>query len=500
MVCSSFEYFPGVPVYHSRDLVSWELVGYCLTRPSQLPLNSCPSSSGIYAPTLRYHDGLFYMIATNYADKGEFYVTAKDPRGPWSEPVWLGSACADPSLFFDDDGRVYVVHPTGYGPRGGLIHLMELDLKNGKYADGQTLPGRLIWTGTGGQFPEGPHLYKRNGRYYLMIAEGGTGGDHRETVAVSDSPWGPYVPFENNPVLTHRDLPDFPISSAGHADMVQLQDGSWWALSLGVRPQKNRVSPLGRETFLMPVEWTEDGWPILGENRRILPQGPGPALPRAPLAEKPVRDDFSSETPGLEWNFVRDPEPSRYSLSARPGWLRLLGAAATLGTHAPQTLLLRRQRHFDLRAATLMEFAPARNGEEAGLVLRMTDELHADFCVVRENGTARLVLRRTDPKSCREISNVPAPKGAVELCVVADAENYRFLWKGSDGTSGEAGSIPAADITVEASWAKGGVMCFTGMMIGVYATGNGSDSTTPADFDWFDYEPLRSEGPATAAR
>lgn len=489
MVCSSFEYYPGVPVYHSRDLVNWELISYCLTRPSQLPLNTCRSSSGIYAPTIRYHDGLFYMITTNYAEGGEFYVTAKDPRGPWSEPVWLGSMSADPSLLFDDDGKTYVVHPGGEGPRGGMIYLMELDLAKGAYKEVSTLPGRLVWTGTGGQFPEGPHLYKINGRYYLMIAEGGTGDDHRETIAVSNSPWGPYIPFENNPVLSHRDLPNNPISAAGHADMVQLPDGSWWAMSLGVR-QKNGRSPIGRETYLMPVEWTDDGWPILGWSRRILMKGFGPALPREALPERPVRDDFSSETFNLEWNYVRNPDESRYSLSERPGWLRLKGTSASLNAQGPQTILVRRQRDFDLRFGTLLDFNPARDGEESGLVLRMTDELHADFCVIRKSGVRHLVLKLSEPGKISVLSDALLPDGPVQLSVVADRDNYSFLWKSGDSAETNAGLVPTAKLAVEASWANGGVMCFTGMMIGVYATGNGADAEDPADFDWFDYEPL----------
>jgi alpha-N-arabinofuranosidase len=491
MVCSSFEYFPGVPIYHSRDLVNWELIGYCLTRPSQLPLNDCPASSGIYAPTLRYHDGLFYMITTNYADKGEFYVTAKDPAGPWSDPVWLGDMCADPSPLFDDDGKTYVVHPGAMSTRGGMIFMMELDTTSGAYKKGQTLPGRLLWTGTGGQFPEGPHLYKINGKYYLMIAEGGTGGDHRETIAASYEPWGPYVPFENNPVLTHRDIPNNEISSTGHADLVQLQDGSWWAVSLGVRPL-NGSSPLGRETFLMPVEWTADGWPILGEHRRVRMKTSGPALPRHPFPAKPVRDDFSSASHDPEWNYVRNPDMSRYSLAERPGWLRLRGSAASPNNHEPQTALLRRQRHFNVRLATLLDFRPVREGEEAGLILRQTDELHADFCVAFRNGARHLVLRMTSPKDKNELADVTIPDGPVTLEVVAERENYRFQWSVGKGAAIQAGRIPAEKLSVEASWSNGGVMCFTGMMAGVYATGNGSDSPTPADFDWFDYEPSRS--------
>jgi alpha-N-arabinofuranosidase len=494
VVTSTFEYFPGVPVYHSRDLVNWELISYCLTTPSQLPLGNCPSSSGVYAPTLRFHDGRFYMVTTNFASKGVFYVTAANPRGPWSEPVWLGNMNADPSLLFDDDSRVYLVQPGGNGPKGGLIYLMELDVKRGAYVDGQRLPGRLVWTGTGGQYPEGPHLYKIKGQYFLMIAEGGTGSDHRETIARSDVPEGPYIPFENNPILTHRDLPADPISATGHADLVQLQDGSWWGVCLGVRP-KNGTSPIGRESFLVPVEWTDEGWPIMGEQRRVRLDGPGPALPRSPFPPKFVRDDFMAQTLDLEWNHVRNPDALRYSLSERPGWLRLKGSAVTLDDLASPTAVLRRQRHFDVQFATNMEFSPVRDGDEAGIVLRQTDALHAEFCVIRRNGGNRLVLRLTEPVKRAEpnkktlLYDAAAPAGPLLLSVTADRDSYRFSWQSGKGSNGEAGSITTTALAVEASWPKG-VMCFTGMMIGLYATGNGAEAGAPADFDWFDYRPL----------
>lgn len=496
LVTSTFEYFPGVPVYHSRDLVNWELISYCLTTPSQLPLGHCPSSSGIYAPTLRYHDGTFYMITTNFAAKGAFYVTATDPRGPWSEPVWLGNMNADPSLLFDDDGKVYVVEPGGYGRNGGLIYLIELDLKRGAFAHGQQAPGRIIWTGTGGQFPEGPHLYKINGQYYLMIAEGGTGSDHRETIARSDTPEGPYIPFENNPILTHRDLPNHPISAAGHADLVQLQDGSWWGVCLGVRP-RNGVSALGRESFLAPVEWSEDGWPIMGDARRLRVNGPGPALPRSPFAPKATRDDFSAPAFDLEWNYVRNPDASRYSLTERPGWLRLHGSAVTLDDLASPTAIVRRQRNFDVQISTRLDFVPTRDGDEAGIVLRQTDALHAEFCVTRLNGENRLMLKLSEPvkltEPCKQtvLFDGKAPAGVVTLSVSADRDQYRFSWESSDGMKGDAGMISTRSLAVEASWPKG-IMCFTGMMVGLYATGNGHDTGAPADFDWFDYQPVSS--------
>jgi xylan 1,4-beta-xylosidase len=353
---------------------------------------------------------------------------------------------------------------------------------------GQTTPGHVIWSGTGGEYPEGPHIYKINGKYYLMIAEGGTGYEHRETIARSDSPWGPYLPYENNPILSHRDIKYDPIGCTGHADLVQLQDGSWWAVFLGVR-QKNANSQLGRESFLAPVEWTENGWPIIGEMRRAKLDSPGPALPRHPLPPKPVRDDFAAGPLGLEWNYVRNPDCTCYFLSDRPGWLSLKGAAATLDDHASPTALLRRQRHFDAQFATFMDFTPSRNGEEAGIVLRQTDSLHAEFCVLMKDGKRHLVLKLTEPARKTVIYDGKAPDAPIQLSVTADRDKYTFAYRAEDGPAVEAGNISTETLSVEASWNQGS-MCFTGMMIGLYATGNGAGSSVPACFDWFDCKPL----------
>ena len=221
LVNSSFEYFPGVPIFHSKDLVHWRQIGYCLTRKSQVPLDRIQSSGGIYAPTLRYYDGTFYMVTTNVYGGGNFYVTAKNPAGLWSEPVWFHDGGIDPSLFFDDDGKVYYTRHEGMGD--GYIAQQFLNLETGRLEG----PLKNIWRGTGGVWPEGPHLYKIRGKYFLMIAEGGTSYDHMVTIARSDSPFGPFESNPNNPILTHRNRTDHPIQALGHADFVETPDG-WW--------------------------------------------------------------------------------------------------------------------------------------------------------------------------------------------------------------------------------------------------------------------------------
>lgn len=261
LVTSSFEYFPGVPIFHSRDLVHWRQLGHCLTRCSQLPLQKAGFSAGIYAPTLRYHQGRFYMVTTNVTAQQHLIVSAEDPAGEWSEPLWLTHGAIDPSLFFDDDGTVYF---TSNGD-GGIVQ-STLDLVSGQF----TSPMRAIWAGTGGAYPEAPHLYKINGAYYLMIAEGGTEYGHMETIARSASPWGPFEPCPRNPILTHRSLAHA-IRCTGHADLVEDHLGNWWMVFLAVRPV-DAYPPryhLGRETFLAPVTWDTDGWPLVNGGKPV---------------------------------------------------------------------------------------------------------------------------------------------------------------------------------------------------------------------------------------
>src|SRR5690606_38248070 len=259
------EYFPGVPIFHSRNLTEWRQLGHVLTRETQVPLQGAKSSKGIFAPTLRHHAGTFYLVTTNMSLGKSFYVTSQDPAGPWSEPIWIQeeSFSMDPSLFFDDDGTVYYTRHGG-GERGG-VYQAEIELDTGRLA----AEPRQIWAGTGGVWPEGPHLYKLNGSYYLLIAEGGTSYAHEVTVARSASPWGPFEASPSNPILTHKEQRSHPIQATGHADLVQAQNGRWWMVFLGIRPWDGAHHHLGRETFLAPVTWDSEGWPVINENRLV---------------------------------------------------------------------------------------------------------------------------------------------------------------------------------------------------------------------------------------
>src|SRR5450759_1458595 len=297
LVNSTFEYFPSVPVFHSKDLVNWELIGYCIDRSTQLT-----RGLNIFATTIRYHNGIFYMITTNVGAEGNFYVTATNPAGPWSDPILIQAQGIDPDLFFDDDGRAYVISST--------FVLFEIDLNTGRFIS----EGRKVWNGTGGRYPEGPHIYKKDGFYYIIAAEGGTEEAHSETIARSKNVWGPYNPNPSNPILTHCNAAGQgnPIQGVGHADIVQAHDGSWWIVFHGYRSIGGTYHTLGRETCLAPVSWPENGWPVVNGNGTIIENMTCPTLPLKPFQAEQPRTEFDTDKLSLEWNYLRYPDTRNY--------------------------------------------------------------------------------------------------------------------------------------------------------------------------------------------
>ena len=340
LVTSSFEFFPGVPVRTSKNLVNWQLIGHVLDRQSQLPLAGSPPSGGIYAPTIRYHDGLFYMITTEVnrmfasGRTGNFIVHAKDPAGPWSEPVFVDQFGIDPSLFWDDDGRCYFCgtgHDEAFGGQG--IVFFEVDPLTGDILSEK----EFISHGSGGKCPEGPHIYKKDGWYYLMLAEGGTEYGHMETIARSRDIRGPYAFCPDGPLLTCRGQSGDcnAVQATGHAELFDDADGNWWVVSLGIRPTGPMLHHLGRETFLAPVVW-KDGWPYMAQKGVMKPVMDGP-LPAADTVT-PVSDDLSVDFTAAaprprEFTGLRDPIAENYRPEA--AGLRLCGTAQHLS--APNT-------------------------------------------------------------------------------------------------------------------------------------------------------------------
>ncbi|MEM0265317.1 MAG: glycoside hydrolase family 43 protein, partial [Candidatus Methanomethylicia archaeon] len=471
LVTSSFEYFPGVPIFHSRDLINWDLIGYCLTRDSQLNLAKAPSSGGIFAPTIRYHNGVFYMITTNINHGGIFYVKTEDPYRGWSDPVYININGYDPSLYFEEDGTVLLTYSDGR-----KIMQVEINLENGKLKSDP----KAIWNGTGGQAPEGPHLYKIKDYYYLLIAEGGTGYGHMVTIARSKSPWGPFESCYRNPILTHRSL-DNPIQCVGHADLFQAHDGSWWIVCLGTRPfGYPPKSNLGRETFLAPVSWDYDGWPIIGNNGKIELEMEAPSFYQGERIWGRIFDDFNNDKLNLYWNFRRNPDIELYSLNYRKGYLTLRCGETTLDDESKLAFIGIRQEDFNCEVRTKVEFDPKSDNEEAGLTIFLSENFHYDIAISTRDGKKCIVFKRNIASLKDErILNIEKDKPVI-LGIKANQKYYYFYFD-IDGNKTNIGKGETFLLTTEV----GGK--FTGNYFGLYATGNGKRTLTPAYFDWVEY-------------
>jgi xylan 1,4-beta-xylosidase len=447
MVHSSFEYAPGVPLFRSTDLTSWEQVGHVLARPSQLDVSDAPGSGGITAPTLRHHDGRFWMVTTNLADGGwQTLVTAEDPLGEWSEPVRMpGVRGIDPDLAWDDDGTLVVTY-AGFGA-GGPAGLVQQAVDP---ATGAALTERQhVWQGTGGRFPEGPHLYRIGEWWYLLIAEGGTERGHAVTLARGRSPQGPFEPCPHNPLLTHRGI-ESPVQNTGHSDLVQRPDGSWAIVFHGVRPRgaSPQFHVLGRETFAAEVAWV-DGWPRLGE---WLTPEPAPVLP----------DELAGGDLPVSWVSPRR-FPGEVLKRGEGGW-RL---TAVDGDPASEDLAFagRRQEHLYCRVQTVVD----ATGGVGGSTVRMDARHHLDLEVsagrvhaVAQVGPLRSVLGSVD---------VPAGDVVLEIRAVPDQGHFSSTALGpdqlvagvvQDGTFTELGRLDGRYVSTEVA---GGM---TGRLLGVW--------------------------------
>lgn len=494
LVTSTFEYFPGVPIFHSRDLVHWQQIGHVLDRPSQLDLDGMIPSKGIWAPTLRYNKGTYYMITTLVMNDGfqrNFYVTAQNPAGPWSDPVWLEDAPGiDPSLLFDEDGKVYYtgnrVPPEGQiHPKNMDIWLQELDLKSGKLVG----PKHSLWQGAlkVAHAQEGPHLYKIGRYYYLTIAEGGTGHTHAVTIARSEHVLGPYEGHRSNPILTHRHLGrEFGIVNVGHADLVETQDGDWWMVCLASRPYGGYYRNLGRETFLVPVKW-EDEWPVVNPGKGLIEwEMPVPKLSEHKWPSQPTFDPFDGSRLGLQWNFLRTPRGEFWSLEERLSHLRLKLKPETIAANENPAFVGRRQQHMSFSARTMMEFAPQSDAEAAGLVLLQNANFQFRFEYGQCEGKKeiRLIERRAGEEVVLASRSIEADK--LHLKAEAHGQAYQFSYS----RDGQSWTIlrEAVDGTLLSTDVAGG---FVGAYIGMYASSNGQMSSNHADFDWFEYVPAQ---------
>jgi len=499
LVNSSFAWFPGVPIHRSRDLVNWEQIGHVLDRPSQLNLkDNVGVSAGVWAPTLRYHDGQFYLITTAQRAGQNFYVTATDPAGPWSDPHFLPEAPGiDPTLFFDDDGRVYYVGNFDPKEKQRWKNQHEIWLQQIDLATDRLVGERHVLTAGDhvgfSMYAEGPHLYKINGKYLLLISEGGTWERHAITVFLSDRVTGPYERHLDNPVLTHRHLgTTADITTTGHADLVQTQNGDWWAVLLGVRPfGPDRHYTLGRETFLVPVRF-EDNWPVFAPNvGRVRREETRPDLPWTPVPAMPARDEFTADKPGLAWNFLRTPQSTWWSLTARPGWLTLPLRAPKLTETGQPSLIARRVQHHHFTATTRLDFAPAAANEVAGLVVLQNESFHYRLEVGRHEGRRTVILHKVSrerpqpaaPLHEEVVGRLPLPgTGPVVLRLQADELDLRFLAGPDESRLTPVGGTQ--DGRLLSTRTAGG---FVGAYVGMYASCQGETSANTASFDWFDY-------------
>nr|AXL05839.1 alpha-N-arabinofuranosidase [uncultured bacterium] len=462
LVTSSFAYYPGIPLFHSRDLVGWRQLTHVLDRPEQLPLAGLDVSDGIWAPTIRHHDGTFYVVATlarNRRGSRTFVVTADDPAGPWSDPVTLEADGIDPSLFFDDDGRCWFTgcrDAVSGGP--GELWLRELDLARLKLVG----PTHVLWQGAvRGAWVEAPHLYKHEGRYHLIAAEGGTERNHSVTAARADAVTGPYATDPRSPLLTHRHRgPDEPVHNVGHADLVTTPDGETWAVTLGVRPVEG-THTLGREVFLVPVVWGPHG-PV------FAPESGGVRMvERLPSVATGQSTDGSA--PGLEWNSLRGPvdirpSPNGFDIGLTPEPLSSTGVPAFVG---------RRQQHLRCVVRARIGFTAGHPAEEAGLAVFQNQDHHATLARTMDH----VVLTVREAGVDTRVAATPVTAAEVVLTVEADEAGYTFR-------VGETtlGAIERSFFSTERA---GG---FVGVYLGLYATSNGRPSGGRAHVHRFEYE------------
>jgi xylan 1,4-beta-xylosidase len=523
LINSTFAYYPGINVMQSKDLVNWKIIGYALSNPETFNLDGAGVSRGLFAPTIRYHDGIYYITCTLVDKGGNFVVTAKDPAGPWSDPVWLPEVNGiDPSLFFDNDGKAYLIYnsippdnkPLYDGHR--TIRIREFDYKDLKVMGeeeilvngGTDITQKPVWI-------EAPHIFRLtekgepakgsdDGYYYLICAQGGTAYDHSEVVFRSKNVYGPYVSYKNNPILTQRNLKrdrKFAITSTGHADFVQTLNDDWWAVFLGCRPYppyEKDFYNTGRETFLAPVKWI-DGWPIINPGNKEVQyfypyplkeqRNPGDIQYNGNLT---YRDDFNSPELDLNWMFLRIPHEKWYSLSDKDGYLSIKLLPETCTGNMNPAFLAHRQQNLKCSASSSLLFNSEKENEKAGLVIFMNEHRFYYICKSSENGEPVVQLFKStnnqDADSAMQlIASVKLTKDQstekINFKIVADNTYYSFFYSFEDGKwIALRDNLDAAYIRAEIP------KDFVGAVFAMYATSLGKPTINTAYYDWFEYK------------
>lgn len=481
LVNSSFAFFPGVPIFESKDLVNWKQIGHVLDREEQLDLEGLGVSRGIFAPAISYNESndTFYMITTLVDKGGNFFVKSKDPARGWSDPVWLPAVDGiDPSFLFDSDGKAYIVHnapvngtPSYDGERA--IRLLHFDV------EADTTVGDPIEIVRGGThvrenpiWIEGPHLYHIGEWYYLLCAEGGTAEDHSEVIFRAKAPEGPWVEAPVNPILTQReglegDRAD-KVTSTGHADIIRDNDGNWWAVFLGCRPYEGDLYNTGRDTFLLPVEW-RDGWPVILNpdtpvptvvEKKGLQAGEGDLL----TGNFSYTDNFTGKDLDPKWIYLRNPDMDDFTLTG--DGLTVRTAEGNIEKKDRVAAAFRRQQHTDFTAETELNFTPQSDSELAGIVLLQNEDFNFIFGKTRVGGKDAIVLKRNAGAE-KTMESAPLSGSSVKLKVEGNGKHYTFLYmpEGTDSWITLAENVDASNLSTSRS---GG---FIGAVIGLYATG-----------------------------
>ena len=505
IVNSSFEYFPGLPIHKSKDLINWELIGYGLHRESQVNsivnLIDVQSDGGIHAPTIRFHKGVFYIITTNVyyddvkkkSDMVNFIITAKNPAGPWSDPIHIkGAPGIDPDLFFDDDGKVWYVgnqipaNPNFNGE--GEIWMQELDMNEFKLVGEK----HLLWRGAcGGVWAEGPHMYKKDGRYYLIIAEGGTSFNHAVMVALSDKIQGPYISNPRNPIITSRHLSyDNWVNSTGHGDILELDDGRSYMVLLGIRNEIERGSNMGRETFLTPLTWEREPfewketkylWPVVAPKTGRV-EKLNDVIFKGSIQNNKTNfvDTFEEDELNLNWNFRRYPIKGIYTLDRENNQLKMLCHPNQIRERGRASLLGFKQTESSFEFLTKMYFDPTGNGSEAGISLFQKDDNYINFTIIKQEGKPHIkafVVRKGEPvmtfkQQLKKYSN------NIKFKVIADKNIFKLYYSLNEMNFN-------LFTTLDGSYLKS--KGYTGAHLGLYATGNGNKTNDIASFDYVNY-------------
>ncbi|MDM1556034.1 MULTISPECIES: glycoside hydrolase family 43 protein [Chryseobacterium] len=486
LVNSSFSMFPGVPIFTSKDLVNWKQVGHVLDRPSQLKVEKGGVSHGIYAPDIKYnkHNDTFYMITTQIAGGiGNMVVKTKDPAKGWSEVQKLNFDGIDPAIFFDDDGKAYIVHndapPQGTEQYQGhrVIKMWDYDLEKDQVVAGSDriivnggvdLSQKPIWI-------EGPHIYKKNGKYYLMCAEGGTGGNHSEVIFMADSPKGPFVPAKNNPILTQRYFPrdrKEKVDWAGHADLVEGPNGQWYGVFLAIRPNvSNRVNK-GRETFILPVDWSGT-YPVFQNG--LVPMKPKLKMPQGvqnqtgqngffPNGNFAYNDKLTDKNLDFRWIAMRGPREN--FITATKNGVKVSPMETNIKALAPVSSLFHRLQHEDFETSVILDYKPKSEKELAGITLYQSETFNYVFGITKKDKDFYIVLERTEKGQSKLIASEKISLSKpVKLQVVADKDEHNFNYS-LDGRNYKNLGGPVSGDILSTDVAGG----FTGSLIGLYST------------------------------